>query len=104
GWGTWGPRPRGLMTALGRARASDASAAGVDYAGIHHWSTFLSSVRDPIDGGDANRRAVESSPIATIDQWHSPLLLVQADHDAVVPSQQAAELIEGLRSHNIEHD
>ena len=45
-----------------------------------------------------------SAPIATIDQWHSPLLLVQADNDGIVPSQQAAELIEGLRSHNIEHD
>jgi dipeptidyl aminopeptidase/acylaminoacyl peptidase len=102
--GIWGPSYGGLMTALGLARASDAFAAGVDYAGIHNWSTFLSSVGDPIDGGDANRRALESSPIATIDQWHSPVLLVQADNDDVVPSQQAAELIEGLRSHNIHHD
>lgn len=102
--GIWGPSYGGLMTALGLARASDAFAAGVDYAGIHNWSTFLSSVGDPIDGGDANGRAVESSPIATIDQWHSPVLLVQADNDGVVPSQQAAELIEGLRSHNIDHD
>jgi len=102
--GIWGPSYGGLMTALGLARASDAIVAGVDYAGIHDWSTFLSSVGDPIDGGDANRRAVESSPIATIDQWRSPVLLVQADDDGVVPSQQAAELIEGLRSHNIDHD
>ncbi len=102
--GIWGPSYGGLMTALGLARASDAFAAGVDYAGIHNWSTFLSSVGDPIDGGDANRRVMESSPIATIDQWHSPVLLVQADNDGVVPSQQAAELIEGLRSHNIDHD
>src|SRR5437899_2193418 len=102
--GIWGPSYGGLMTALGLARASAAFAAGVDYAGIHNWSTFLSSVGDPIDGGDANRRAVESSPIATIDQWHSPVLLVQADNDGVVTSQQAAELIEGLRSHNIDHD
>jgi dipeptidyl aminopeptidase/acylaminoacyl peptidase len=102
--GIWGPSYGGFMTALGLARASDALAAGVDYAGIHNWSTFLSSVGDPIDGGDANRRAVESSPIATIDQWHSPVLLVQADDDRVVPSQQASELIEGLRSHNIDHD
>src|SRR5215471_16661186 len=101
--GIWGPSYGGLMTALGLARASDAFAAGVDYAGIHNWSTFLSSVGDPIDGGDANRRAVESSPIATIDQWHSPVLLVQADDDRIVPLQQAAELIEGLRSHNIDH-
>ena len=102
--GIWGPSYGGLMTALGLARASDAFAAGVDYAGIHNWSTFLSSVGDPIDEGDANRRAVESSPIATIDQWHSPVLLVQADDDRIVPPQQAAELIEGLRSHNIDHD
>ncbi len=102
--GIWGPSYGGLMTALGLARASDAFAAGVDYAGIHDWSTFLSSVGDPIDGRDANRQAVEASPIATIDQWHSPVLLVQADNDGVVPSQQAAELIESLRSHNIDHD
>ena len=97
--GIWGPSYGGLMTALGLARASDALAAGVDYSGIHNWSTY-----EPIDGADANRRAVESSPIATIDQWHSPVLLVQADDDSVVPFQQAAELIEGLRSHNIDHD
>jgi len=102
--GIWGTSYGGLMTALGLARASDALAAGVDYAGIHDWSTYLSSVGEPIDGVDANRRAVESSAIATIDQWHSPMLLVQADDDHIVPSQQASELIEGLRSHNIEHD
>src|SRR5580704_10712125 len=53
--GIWGPSYGGLMTALGLARASDALAAGVDYSGIHNWSTY-----EPIDGADANRRAVES--------------------------------------------
>ena len=101
--GIWGPSYGGLMTALGLARASDALAAGVDYAGIYNWSTFLSSVGEPIDGGDANRRAVESSPIATIDQWHSPVLLGQADDDRDVP-HQTTELIEDLRSRNIDHD
>jgi len=102
--GIWGASYGGLMTALGLARASDALAAGVDYSGIYNWSTFLSSVGQPIDGDDANRRAVESSPIATIDQWHSPVLLVKADGDLDVPSQQATALIEDLRSHNIDHD
>ena len=92
------------MTALGLARASDALAAGVDYSGIHNWSTLLSDLGKPIEGVDANRRAMESSPIGAIDQWHSPVLLVQADDDRVVPLQQAAELIEGLRSHNIAHE
>jgi dipeptidyl aminopeptidase/acylaminoacyl peptidase len=94
----------GFLAELGLARASDALAAGVDYAGIYNWSTFLSSVGEPIDGDDANRRAVESSPVATIDQWHSPVLLVKADGDLDVPLQQATALIEDLRSHNIEHD
>lgn len=102
--GIWGPSYGGLMTALGLARVSDGFAAGVDYAGIHNWSTFLSSVGDPIAGPEANRQAVEASPIATIDQWRTPVLLVQADNDSVVPPTQAAELIESLRSHNIEHD
>jgi dipeptidyl aminopeptidase/acylaminoacyl peptidase len=102
--GIWGGSYGGFMTALGLARASDALAAGVDYSGIHDWSTLLSSAGEPIDGADANRRAVESSPLGTIDQWHSPVLLVQADDDRVVPFQQAAELLEGLRSHNIDHD
>ena len=93
----------GFLTELGLARASDALAAGVDYAGIYNWSTFLSSVGEPIEGDDANRRAVESSPIATIDQWHSPVLLVKADDDHDVP-HQTTELIEDLRSHNIDHD
>src|ERR1700677_523822 len=101
--GIWGASYGGLMTALGLARASDALAAGVDYAGIYNWSTFLSSVGEPIDGGDASRRAVESSPIATIDQWHSPVLLGQADDDRDVP-HQTTELIEDLRSRNIDHD
>ena len=103
-WASGGGSYGGFMTALGLARASDALAAGVDYSGIHDWSTFLSSLGEPIHGGDANRLATESSPIATIGQWHSPVLLVQADDDRAVPFQQAAELLEGLRSHHIDHD
>ena len=94
----------GFMAELGLARASDALAAGVDYAGIYNWSTFLSSVGQPIDADDANRRAVDSSPIATIGQWHSPVLLVKADSDLDVPLQQSTALIEDLRSNKIDHD
>ncbi|MFY9804382.1 MAG: prolyl oligopeptidase family serine peptidase [Candidatus Acidiferrales bacterium] len=93
----------GFVADLGLARASDSLAAGVVYAGIYNWSTFLSSVGEPIEGDEANRRALESSPVATIDQWHSPVLLVQADDDHDVP-HQTAELIEDLRSRHIDHD
>jgi dipeptidyl aminopeptidase/acylaminoacyl peptidase len=102
--GIWGGSYGGLMTALGLARASDSIAAGVDYAGLYNWATLLASVGQPIEGAEANRRAVESSPVATIDKWRSPVLIVQADDDRNVPSQQATELIEGLRLHDIEPD
>ena len=42
-----------------------------------------------VDESDVWRaRRWNPPPIATIDQWHSPVLLVQADNDSAVPSQQ----------------
>jgi dipeptidyl aminopeptidase/acylaminoacyl peptidase len=102
--GIWGASYGGLMTALGLARASQDIAAGVDYAGVYNWDTFLDSVGVPVEPGDATRRGFESSPIATIDQWRSPVLVVQADDDRNVPLQQSLELIEDLRLHHIDHE
>jgi dipeptidyl aminopeptidase/acylaminoacyl peptidase len=102
--GIWGGSYGGLMTALGLARASDELAAGVDYAGLYNWASFFSSVGLSLPDAAAVQRAVESSPIATIDRWRSPVLVVQADDDRDVPSRQSSELIEALRSHHIDHD
>ena len=102
--GIWGASYGGLMTALGLARASKDIAVGVDYAGVYNWNTMLASVGVPVEPGEATRRGLDSSPIATIDQWHSPVLVVQADDDRNVPLQQSLELIEDLRLHHVEHD
>jgi dipeptidyl aminopeptidase/acylaminoacyl peptidase len=102
--GIWGGSYGGLMTALGLARASDSLAAGVDYAGLYNWATFFPSVGLSLPSAAAAQRAVDSSPIATIDRWRSPVLVVQADDDRDVPAQQSLELIEALRSHHVEHD
>ncbi|HEX3915140.1 MAG TPA: prolyl oligopeptidase family serine peptidase [Steroidobacteraceae bacterium] len=102
--GIWGASYGGLMTALGLARDSKDIAVGVDYAGVYNWDTMLASIGVPVDPGDATRRAFESSPVATIDQWHSPVLVVQSDDDRNVPLQQSLELIEDLRLHHIDHD
>jgi dipeptidyl aminopeptidase/acylaminoacyl peptidase len=102
--GIWGASYGGLMTALGLARASDSLAVGVDYAGVHDWVTFLKEVGTPTGGAEDTRRAFESSPMATVEQWRSPVLVVQADDDRNVPAQQAAELIEGLRAHHVDHE
>ncbi len=102
--GVWGGSYGGLMTALALARASKDIAAGVDYAGVYNWDTMLASVGVPVEPGEATRRGLDSSPIATIDQWHSPVLVVQADDDRNVPLQQSLELIEDLRLHHIDHE
>jgi dipeptidyl aminopeptidase/acylaminoacyl peptidase len=102
--GIWGASYGGLMTALGLARASKDIAVGVDYAGVYNWDTMLASVGVPVEPGEATRRGLDSSPIATIDQWHSPVLVIQADDDRNVPLQQSLELIEDLRLHHVDHD
>ena len=54
--GLWGGSYGGYLTALGLARASDLFAAGVDFHGVHDWST-----RDPsraaLRSGTAGSRA-----------------------------------------------
>jgi len=101
--GIYGASYGGLMTALGLSRDSKDIAAGVDYAGIYNWATFLTAIGVPPDGEQA-KRAAASSPVATIDQWHSPVLVVQADDDRNVPSEESSHLIEGLREHGVAHD
>lgn len=101
--GIWGGSYGGLMTALGLARASADIAAGVDYAGLYNWATFLKAIGVPA-GPEATRFALESSPSATIEAWKSPVLVVQADDDRDVPFSQSAELIQALRAHHIDHD
>jgi dipeptidyl aminopeptidase/acylaminoacyl peptidase len=102
--GIWGASYGGLMTALGLARDSKDIAVGVDYAGVYNWDSMLASVGVPVDPGEATKRGFDSSPVATIDQWRSPVLVVQSDDDRNVPLQQSLELIEDLRLHHIDHD
>jgi dipeptidyl aminopeptidase/acylaminoacyl peptidase len=78
--------------------------AGVDYAGVHDWVSFMASIGLPIEPGEASRTAFQSSPLATVDQWRSPVLIVQADDDRSVPSTQANELITALRRRHVEHE
>ncbi|WP_372783206.1 prolyl oligopeptidase family serine peptidase [Phenylobacterium sp.] len=101
--GIWGGSYGGLMTALGLSRASDLLAAGVDYAGVHDWSTMGARL-GPGTAKGAVELAFESSPMATIEKWKSPVLLVHADDDRNVPFSQTVELVEGLRKHGVEFE
>ncbi len=101
--GVWGASYGGLMTALALARFSDLYAAGVDYAGVHDWRAML--FPPPTDTTVAPARmAWQSSAMASIKDWRSPVLVIQADDDRNVPYAQAPELIEGLRAHGIDFE
>lgn len=102
--GIWGASYGGLMAALGLARASEHLAAGVNYAGVYNWASFLASVGTPTEAGDPTARALASSPIASVQEWTSPMLVIHADNDQEVPSTQSTELIQDLRAQNVEHE
>lgn len=92
--GLWGLSYGGLITAQGLARNSDIFAAGVDMAGVHHWGS----------ASDPNSTAFKSSPIAAIETWRSPVLLIHADDDRNVAFSQTTGLVQMLRAHEIPHE
>jgi dipeptidyl aminopeptidase/acylaminoacyl peptidase len=91
--GLWGGSYGGYLTALGLARASDLFAAGVDMHGVHDWTEELGIGKDDEEG----RLAFNSSPMAAVKDWRSPVLLVHGDDDRNVNFRQTVELVEALR-------
>jgi dipeptidyl aminopeptidase/acylaminoacyl peptidase len=99
--GIWGGSYGGLMTALGLARASGLLAAGVDYAGVHDWRVLMPQLAGPNEPPGASERAFQSSAMADVDQWRSPVLLVHCDDDRDVPFDQSVELVQALRKRGV---
>ncbi len=92
--GLWGLSYGGYLTAMGLSRNSDIFKAGVDIAGVHLWGNSL----------DVNSISFKSSPVGTIDQWKSPVLLVQGDDDRNVAFSQTTGLVQLLRARNIYYE
>ncbi len=99
--GLWGGSYGGYLTALGLARASDLFAAGVDFHGVHDWSAELASDGRTLDPA-TSRLAFESSPLASVSTWRSPVLLIHGDDDRNVPFHQTVALVEALRKQGVQ--
>jgi len=97
--GLWGGSYGGYLTALGLARASDLFAVGVDFHGVHDWSAIRNF--DPVKDPAGTRLAFESSPMASISTWRSPVLLIHGDDDRNVPFHETVSLVEALRKQNV---
>ena len=106
--GIWGGSYGGLLTALALSRNSDIFSAGVDFHGVHDWSMFLGEWEEhPAQAPDykeALKLAFDSSPVASVDHWKSPVLLIHGDDDRNVPFQQTTDLVQRLRKQNVEFE
>jgi dipeptidyl aminopeptidase/acylaminoacyl peptidase len=102
--GIWGGSYGGLLTALALARNSDIFAAGVDSHGVHDWSALLPrrGADDASDAKEALKLAFDSSPVASVATWKSPVLFMHGDDDRNVPFSQTTDLIQRLRRQNVE--
>jgi len=102
--GLWGGSYGGYLTALGLARASDLFAVGVDFHGVHDWNNVIRNFVPSYDPGKdvaAARIAFESSPMASITTWRSPVLLIHGDDDRNVPFHESVILAEALRKQHV---
>jgi dipeptidyl aminopeptidase/acylaminoacyl peptidase len=99
--GIWGGSWGGYLTALALARNSDLFAAGVDFHGVH---TMLRAVEDnlsPDAQAAARQLQWSSSPIGSIDQWRSPVLVIHGDDDKNVDFAQSVLLVRELTARRI---
>jgi dipeptidyl aminopeptidase/acylaminoacyl peptidase len=100
----WGGSYGGYLTALGLARASDLFAAGVDVHGVHDWNVVIRNFVPSYQvekHAEVARRAFESSPMASIASWRSPVLLIHGDDDRNVPFSESVDLAEALAKQGV---
>jgi dipeptidyl aminopeptidase/acylaminoacyl peptidase len=94
--GIYGGSYGGYLAAMGLAKDSKLFAAGVDIHGVHNRARYLLAPDRGEPAPDevlASKIALESSPIAWIKNWTSPVLFIHADDDRNVPFSQSIDLI-----------
>lgn len=103
----WGGSYGGYLTAMGLSRASDLFAAGVDMHGVHDWNVVIKNFAPSYQAekrADVARLAFESSPMASVDSWRSPVLIIQGDDDRNVPFSESVDLGEALSRRGVPHE
>jgi dipeptidyl aminopeptidase/acylaminoacyl peptidase len=100
----WGGSYGGYLTAMALARASSMFAAGVDMHGVHDWSIRPDRSLTALNADELReieRTALQSSPLADVKDWRSPVLLIHGDDDRNVAFNQTARLVEALRARGV---
>jgi dipeptidyl aminopeptidase/acylaminoacyl peptidase len=100
----WGGSYGGYLAAMGLSRASDLFACGVDIHGVHDWNASIRNFvpsYNPLENPERAEIAFESSPLAHVDTWRSPVLLISGDDDRNVNIHQSIRLTEALRKRSV---
>ncbi|MGX7953416.1 S9 family peptidase [Tsuneonella sp. HG249] len=99
--GIWGGSWGGYLAALALARDSELFAAGVDFHGVHDMLRTPAAGLSPSEQEAARQLQWDSSPLAALDAWRSPVLLVHGDDDRNVPFSQSVLLARELSAKGI---
>jgi dipeptidyl aminopeptidase/acylaminoacyl peptidase len=109
--GIYGGSYGGYLTALALARDSKLFSAGVDFHGVHDWlgqtslyTMFKDNYEKAPDYDKALKTAWQSSPVASMNTWKSPVLVIQGDDDRNVRFSQSVDLVRRLESKGIPYE
>ncbi len=115
--GIYGGSYGGYLTALALGRNSDLFAAGVDIHGVHDMTAGSSGAGsalqaamggasrfEPTDRDRALEVAWQSSPVASVSTWKSPVLLIHADDDRNVRFSQTVDLARRLAAQGVDYE
>lgn len=104
--GIYGGSYGGFLTAHALGRDSKLFAAGVDIHGVHNRTQFAApaTTTPAPDADTAEKVALLSSPVAYVDTWTSPVLLIHADDDRNVNFNQSIDLINRLEKKGVKYE
>jgi dipeptidyl aminopeptidase/acylaminoacyl peptidase len=105
--GIYGGSYGGYLTALALSRDSKLFAAGVDIHGVHDWTTMSRNPPPPLgyekvpDMDSAAHLSFLSSPVASVKNWKSPVLIIHGDDDRNVQFSQSTDLVKRLENKGV---
>jgi len=106
--GVYGGSYGGYLTAMALARDSKLFAAGVDIHGVHERSSrAMLNTAGYEQAPDAERAfevAWQSSPVAWMDGWTSPVLVIHGDDDRNVRFSQSTDLVRRLAAQGVDYE
>lgn len=110
--GIYGGSYGGYLTALALARDSALFKVGVDIHGVHDWVQAFGlknlftrrRYEMPVDAELALRTGWESSPVAHVATWRSPVLFITGDDDRNVRIEQTVDLVRRLEGTGVHQE